>query len=106
MEGTLRSHVGGRVMTPHALLGRRVKVLAWDDLRDVLPTDPSGTITRGADLGAGDVEVTVRVEERTGSLVFGQDEVQALPGQPAISSDAERDGPSRPRGCPAPSPPA
>ena len=82
---------GGRVMTPHDLVGRRVKVLAWDDLRDVLPTDPSGTITRGADLGAGDVEVTVRVEGRTGSFVFGLDEVQALPCQPDIGSDAERD---------------
>jgi hypothetical protein len=47
-------------MTPHALLGRRVKVLAWDDLRDVLPKDQSGTITHVTDFGDGGVEVTVR----------------------------------------------
>jgi hypothetical protein len=50
-------------MIPHDLRGRRVKVLAWDELRDVLPTCPSNTITHVADCGAGDEEVMVRIED-------------------------------------------
>jgi hypothetical protein len=66
-------------MTPHDLVGQRVKVLAWDDLRDVLPTGPSGTVTHVADFGAGGVEVTVRVAGFDRSYVFGLDEVEVLP---------------------------
>jgi hypothetical protein len=76
-------------MTPHELLGHRVKVLAWEDLRDVLPTDPSGTVTHVADFGAGDVEVTVRVEGLGKDYTFGLDEVEILPGPPGGRSTAE-----------------
>jgi hypothetical protein len=73
-------------MTMHALVGRAVKVLAWDDLRDVLPIDPSGIITRVADFGEADVEVTVRVEGMARNYVFGLDEVEVLPRRAGTSS--------------------
>jgi hypothetical protein len=66
-------------MTPHELVGRTVRVLAWDGLRDVLPTEPRGIILRAADLGGGDVEVTVRVVGLTRCYAFGLDEVEVLP---------------------------
>jgi hypothetical protein len=66
-------------MTTRALVGRTVKVLAWDDLRDVLPIDPSGIITHVADFGEADVEVTVRVEGMARNYIFGLDEVEVLP---------------------------
>ncbi len=66
-------------MTTHALVGRAVKVLAWDELRDVLPCSPSGTITQVADFGEADVEVTVRVDGMARNYIFGLDEVVVLP---------------------------
>ncbi len=73
-------------MTTHALVGRTVKVLAWDDLRDILPIDPSGIITHVADFGEADVEVTVRVEGMDRSYVFGLDEVEVLPRRAGATS--------------------
>jgi hypothetical protein len=70
----------------HALVGRTVKVLAWDDLRDVLPIDPSGIITHVADIGEADVEVTVRVEGMAKNYIFGLDEVEVLPHRLGNSS--------------------
>lgn len=67
-------------MTPHDLVGRRVKVLSWDDLRDILPADPNGTVTHVVEFGAGDMDLTVRIEGLTRDFVFGLDEVQVLPG--------------------------
>jgi len=64
-------HGAFRVMTPHALVGRTVKVLAWDELRNVLPIKPRGIIIHAADLGDGNAEVTVRVDGLTRSHVFG-----------------------------------
>jgi hypothetical protein len=69
----------------HALVGRTVKVLAWEEFRDVLPCDPSGTITHVADFGDADVEVTVRVEGLAKNYVFGLDEVEILPHRAATS---------------------
>jgi hypothetical protein len=66
-------------MTPHELSVRRVQVLAWEDLRGLVPTDPSGTITHVVDCRAGDTDLTVQVEVLTRDFVFGLDEVQALP---------------------------
>jgi hypothetical protein len=77
-------------MMPHALVGRTVKVRAWDELRDVLPAEPSGIITHVADFGDGGVEVTVRVDGLARGYVFGLDEVEVLPWPTKISSDAER----------------
>jgi hypothetical protein len=77
-------------MMPHALLGRRVKVLAWDDLRDVLPKDQSGTITHVTDFGDGGVEVTVRIAGMARTYVFGLDEVEILPHREGTSSATER----------------
>ncbi len=73
-------------MTPHTLIGRQVKVLAWDDLRDLFPTDPKGTITHVVDLGEGDFEVTVQVEGLAKNYLFGLDEVQILPFRSPIST--------------------
>lgn len=76
-------------MTTHALVGRTIKVLAWDDLRDVLPIDPSGTITHVADFGEADVEVTVRVAGMARNYVFGLDEVEVLPRRAGTSSGTD-----------------
>jgi hypothetical protein len=70
--------LGILVMTPQELLGRRVKVLAWNDLRPVLPAEPCGTVTHVADFGAVDVELTVRVEGLARPFLFGLDEVELL----------------------------
>jgi hypothetical protein len=68
-------------MTPHALVGRQVRVAAWDDLRDVMPTEPVGTITQVVDHGARyGVEVTVRLEGFRMAFAFGLDEVELLGG--------------------------
>ena len=66
-------------MTQHELLGQRVKVVAWDDLRDVLPSGASGTVTHVADLGTDGIELTVQVEGLARSFLFGLDEVEVLP---------------------------
>jgi hypothetical protein len=76
-------------MTTHALVGRTVKVLAWDEFRHVLPCDPSGTITHVSDLGDGDVELTVRVEGMARNDVFGLDEVEVLPCRVGTLSDTD-----------------
>jgi hypothetical protein len=76
-------------MTTHALVGRTVKVLAWDEFREVLPCDPSGTITHVADFGGADVEVTVRVEGLARNYVFGLEEVEVLPRRAGASSDTD-----------------
>ncbi len=76
-------------MTTHALVGRTVKVRAWDDLRDVLPLDPSGTITHVADFGEADLELTVRVEGMAKNYIFGLDEVEVLPSRAGTSSDTD-----------------
>ena len=77
-------------MTTHTLVGRAVKVLAWDDLWDILPIDPSGTITHVADFGEADLELTVRVEGMARSYVFGLDEGEVLPRWAGTSSVTER----------------
>ncbi|MBX6313780.1 MAG: hypothetical protein IRY99_12810 [Isosphaeraceae bacterium] len=77
------------MMIPHELLGRRVKALAWDDLRDLLPTGPSGTVTYVANCGAGGVKLTVRVEGLRKDYTFGLNEVEILPGPPGGRSTAE-----------------
>jgi hypothetical protein len=66
-------------MTTHALVGRAVKVLAWDDLRDVLPSQPIGIITHVVDFGEAGMEVMVRVEAMAGYYAVGLDEVEVLP---------------------------
>jgi len=84
------SHGAFRVMTPHAWVGRTVKVLAWDEHRNVLPIKPRGIIIHAADFGDGDVEVTVRVDGLTRSHVFGMDEMEVLPCLADPSSAAGR----------------
>jgi hypothetical protein len=78
-------------MAPHNLVGQRVKVLAWDDLRDILPADPTGIITHVGDSGPGGVELTVRVAGLSRSFIFGLDDVKVLqdPYPRGCSSDAE-----------------
>jgi hypothetical protein len=67
-----------------------VKVLAWDDLRDVLRIDPSGIITHVVDLGEAGMEVMVWVEGMAGYYAFGLDEVEVLPLWDGTSSATER----------------
>jgi hypothetical protein len=76
-------------MMTHALVGRMVKVLAWDDLRDVLHSDPIGTITQVVDFGEAGVDVIVRVEGMGRNYAFGLDEVEVLPRRAATSSDID-----------------
>lgn len=66
------------IMAPYNLVGQRVRVLAWDDLRDVLPAEPRGTVTRVVDFGAEGVELTVRIEGMVRSFLFGLDEVEVV----------------------------
>jgi hypothetical protein len=64
-------------MTPRTLVGRKVRVAVWDDLKDVMPTEPVGTITHVAN-GDGDVELTVRLDGFRMAFYFGLDEVELI----------------------------
>jgi hypothetical protein len=73
-------------MMTHALVGQTVKVLARDDLRDVLPIDPIGIIMRVTDLGEAGMELAVRIDGMARNYAFGLDEVQVLPPRAGTSS--------------------
>lgn len=66
-------------MAPHALVGRMVNVLTWDDLRDVLPDGPTGLVTHVAEGDDGDVEITVRINGLSRNYVFDLTDVEVLP---------------------------
>jgi len=68
-----------RIMTTDNLLGRQVNVLDWAELRDVLPFDPSGTITQVSDTGDGVVELTVRICGLAKNYIFELNDVEVLP---------------------------
>ena len=77
-QGRRKGRAGGSDMTTDDFVGRRVKILAWDDLRGVLPMHPRGTVTHIADFGDGSKEVTVRVDGLAHSYFFGPDEVEVM----------------------------
>lgn len=64
-------------MTPHVLVGRRVKVALWDELADLMPGGPVGLITRVEGDG-DDAELMVQLRGFRTKFVFILSEVELL----------------------------
>jgi hypothetical protein len=72
-------------MLPHDLIGQPVRIRVWDDLSDILPAGPNGTITGVSDGRAGALELTVRVMGLERTYVFLIDEVEFVNTPPNSS---------------------
>ena len=67
-------------MAARHLIGRRVKITPWEDLRNYMPGGDTGLIT-DACINGNETELTVEIPGFLRSFVFWLSEVELLPVQ-------------------------